>query len=101
MKKYQTGHFASGKKVYWGGIAADPSVPFGTRIELEPHWPGDWAAVSRLLKGRRNFRVEDRGGKIKGKHLDVFIPASFGGHKTALRWGVRRMRIKINGEWAD
>ncbi len=101
IAKYYDGKFADGKPIYWGGIAADPSVRFGTKIELVPLWLQDWGAVSKLLHGRRNFRVEDRGGKIKGKHLDVFIPDSFGGHKTALKWGVRRMRIKINGEWAD
>jgi 3D (Asp-Asp-Asp) domain-containing protein len=100
IPKYRDSQFASGKKIYWGGIAADPSVPFGTRVELVPHWPQDWGAVYGLLKGRRKFRVEDRGGKIKGKHIDLYIPDSFGGHKAALRWGVRRMRIKMNGEWA-
>jgi len=101
IPKYHDSQFASGKKIYWGGIAADPSVRFGSKVELAPHWPQDWAAIAGLLKGRRNFRVEDRGGKIKGKHIDLFIPDSMGGHKTALRWGVRRMRLKINGEWAE
>lgn len=101
VKKYHDGRFASGKKVYWGGLAADAVLPIGTRVELVPHWPQDWGAVFHLLHRRRNFRVEDRGGKIKGKHIDLFIPDSFGGHKAALKWGVRRMRIKINGKWAD
>lgn len=100
VKKYQDSQFASGKKIYWGGIAADPAVPFGTRVELVPHWAQDWIAVLQLLDGRRKFRVEDRGGKIKGKHIDLFIPDSRGGHQAARRWGVRRMRIKIDGEWA-
>lgn len=101
VKKYHDGRFASGKKVYWGGLAADPALPIGTRVGLIPHWPQDWGAVFGLLHRRRNFRVEDRGGKIKGKHIDLFIPDSLGGHKAALRWGVRRMRIKVNGKWAD
>lgn len=100
MKRYQDDQFASGKKIYWGGVAADPKIPFGTRVELIPHWPQDWIAVIRLLKGRRTFRVEDRGGKIKGKHIDLFIPDSMGGHQEARRWGVRRMRIKVNAVWA-
>lgn len=66
-----------------------------------PLWPQDWAVIFTRLKGRRNFKVEDRGGKIKGKHIDLFIPDSLGGHKAARRWGARRMRLKINGEWAD
>lgn len=54
-----------------------------------------------ILKGRNDFIVEDRGGKIKGKHLDLFIPDSLGGHQAARKWGVRRMRIQLNGEWAE
>ncbi|MBI4357752.1 MAG: 3D domain-containing protein [Candidatus Omnitrophica bacterium] len=101
VKKYQDDQFASGRRIYWGGMAADPRVPFGTTMELVPHWPQDWLAVFGLLKGKRKFRVEDRGGKIKGKHLDLFIPDSMGGHKTARQWGVRRMRVKVNGDWAN
>ncbi|OGW86384.1 MAG: hypothetical protein A3C35_07905 [Omnitrophica bacterium RIFCSPHIGHO2_02_FULL_46_11] len=101
VKKYHDGRFASGKKVYWGALAADPSIPFRTKVELMPLWPQDWAVIFTRLKGRRNFKVEDRGGKIKGKHIDLFIPDSLGGHKAARRWGARRMRLKINGEWAD
>ena len=101
VKKYHDGRFASNKRVYWGGIAADPEIPFGSRVELMPHWPQDWGTVMTLLKGRRKFTVEDRGGKIKGKHIDLFIPDSLGGHQAAKQWGVRRMRIKINGNWAE
>ncbi|MBI4372247.1 MAG: 3D domain-containing protein [Candidatus Omnitrophica bacterium] len=101
VKKYHDGQFASGKKIYWGGIAADPSVPFGSRVELMPLWPQDWNAVFSVLQGKRKFRVEDRGGKIKGKHIDLFIPDSLSGHKAALKWGARRMRIKLNGQWAE
>ena len=101
VKKYHDGHFASGKPIYWGGLAADPSVPFKSKVELFPLWPQDWGAIMTLLKDRRKFIVEDRGGKIKGRHIDLFIPDSMGGHKTARNWGVRRMRIKINGAWAD
>ena len=99
VPKYQKDtQFASGKHVYWGGAAADPKVPFGTQIELVALWPQDWFAISATLKGRRDFVVEDRGGKIKGRHIDLFIPDSLGGHQTALNWGVRRMRLRMNGK---
>ncbi len=101
IKKYHDGRFASGKRIYWGGIAADPKIPLRSRVELVPFWPQDWGKVMTLLRGRRKFTVEDRGGKIKGKHIDLFIPDSMGGHQTARKWGVRRMRIKLNGEWAE
>jgi len=100
VPEYQDGRFASGKKIYWGAVASDPSVRFGSHIELVPLWPSDWGAVLGILKGRTKFTVEDRGGMIKGKELDIFIPDSKGGHKQALKWGIRRMRIKINGTFA-
>ncbi|MDD5218441.1 MAG: 3D domain-containing protein [Candidatus Omnitrophica bacterium] len=98
--KYRDGRFASGKPLYWGAAAADKSVRFGSRIELVPVLPKNWKAVSTILKGRRRFTIEDRGGEIKGKDIDLYIPQSRGGHKTALKWGVRYMRIKINGRFA-
>lgn len=98
--KYLDGRFASGKITYWGGVASDPSVRFGSTVELVPFWLSDWGPISKYLKGRRNFVVEDRGGKIKGKCLDIFIPKSRGGHKLARKWGVRYLRVKINGEFA-
>lgn len=102
VKKFQRDNqFASGRKLYWGAIAADPSIRFRTKVELVPLWPQDWGTIFFMFQGKRNFIVEDRGGKIKSRHIDVFIPDSMGGHKTARNWGVRRMRIKINGEWAE
>lgn len=100
VEAFREGNFASGRPIYWGGIAADKKIPFKTKIELVPFFPQDSFAVFSILRGRRDFIVEDRGGKIKGRHLDVFIPDKFGGHKTAKNWGARRMRVKINGEWA-
>jgi len=94
---YQDGRFASGKQVYWGGVAVDPKISFGSEVELVPHWPQDWFAVFGLLKGRRDFIAEDRGGKIKEKHIDLFISDQLGGHEKAKEWGVRKMRIRING----
>lgn len=98
---YHDGRFASGKKVYWGGIAADPKIPFRSTVELVPVWPSDHWKVSRVLQHRTKFRVEDRGGKIKGRHIDIFIPDSMGGHKIALEWGRQKMRISINGKLAE
>ena len=101
VPEYQDGAFASGKKLYWGGAAADPAVPFGAKIELVPQTPRHFLDILFLLKGRAKFRVEDRGGKIKGRHIDLYIPQSLGGHKTAMKWGRKKMRIKINGRLAD
>lgn len=101
IPEYYDDRFASGKKLYWGAVASDPSVPFGAKVELVPHSPRDLLDIFLLLRGRFHYRVEDRGGKIKGRDIDLYIPKSLGGHKKALRWGRRRMRIKINGRLAD
>ena len=101
IPEFRDGKFASQRPVYWGGVAADKSIPFGARVELVPFTVKDWFAVKKYLGSRRNFTVEDRGGKIHGRHMDIFIPQSMGGHQRALRWGIRRMRVKINGQLMD
>jgi 3D (Asp-Asp-Asp) domain-containing protein len=61
-----------------GTIAADTRYyPFGTRMKI----PGyGWGVVS------------DRGGAIKGpERLDLY----FDSHKDALRWGRRRVKVRI------
>ena len=59
-----------------GTVAADPKVfPFGTRLAI----PGYGTGV-----------VEDVGGAIKGRHIDVW----FSTHEAALRWGRRELAVK-------
>jgi 3D (Asp-Asp-Asp) domain-containing protein len=101
VPEFRDGKFASRRPVYWGGVAADKSVPLGSSVELVPFTLRDWFAVRNLLNDRRDFIVEDRGGKIRGRHIDIFIPQSMGGHERATHWGVRRMRVKINGRLMD
>ena len=97
VAEFRDGKFASMHPVYWGGVAADKSIPFGSSVELVPFTVRDWFAVRNFLGNRRDFTVEDRGGKIHGRHIDIFFPGSQGGHQAAVQWGVRRMRVKING----
>ena len=69
---------ACGKRVKdWYTVAADPQVGFGT-VYYIPYF-----------KDKPNggiFVVEDRGSKIKGKHLDVFMRSL----RDALRFGAKR-----------
>ena len=48
-------------------VAADPSIPFGTKL---------------IINGQL-YTVEDRGGAIKGNHIDIF----FNTHQEALDFG--------------
>ena len=76
-KRKEVGITANGAKAKRGTIAADTSkYPFGTIMYISGYGYG---------------RVEDRGGAIKGEHIDLF----FRSHKEALQWGKRSMRIKI------
>ena len=68
---------ASGEPVEAGvTVAADPAIPFGTRI---------------LVEGIGERVVMDRGSAIRGKHIDLYIAD----HKTALEFGVRELEVRI------
>lgn len=72
--KHADGITASGKPVRSGMIATDwRHLPRGTRVRLS-FAPG------------KTFVVEDKGGAIKGRRIDVFIPS----HRDALKFGIRR-----------
>ncbi|HEX3358968.1 MAG TPA: 3D domain-containing protein [Tepidisphaeraceae bacterium] len=59
-------------------VAADSSIPFGTKLII----PGYDAGPVEVI---------DRGGAIKGNHIDVFFPT----HEEALRWGRRMVQVTI------
>jgi 3D (Asp-Asp-Asp) domain-containing protein len=73
---------ASGKRVSYNHghfVAADTSrLPFGTKLLIPGY--GDGAV-----------EVIDRGGAIKGNHLDVFFPT----HQQALDWGRRYITVTV------
>ena len=65
---------ASGVKAKEGvTIAADKSLPFGTKVIINGH----------------EYTVQDRGGAIKGNKIDIF----FDSHQAALEFGVQYKEI--------
>ncbi len=96
VRRFRDKRFASNEKTYFGGAAASKEIPFGTRLTLIPLNSIDSYAINKLLNGRKNFIVEDRGFLIKGRKIDVFIPDDMGGHKTAQKWGRRHMHVVLN-----
>ncbi len=82
------GMTASGYSVWTNGmklVAADTKVlPFGSLVSI----PG--------YHGGRPVPVLDRGGKIKGKRLDVLYPT----HEIARQWGAQRLTVTI-WDYAD
>ncbi|MFP4138930.1 MAG: 3D domain-containing protein [Phycisphaerae bacterium] len=80
---FSDGKTASGKRINYNGgkfIAADTSLlPFGTMVSI----PG--------YNGGRPVPVEDRGGRIKGRRLDLF----FFSHHQARQWGARRIEVTV------
>ena len=76
-KRKPVGVTASGSRARPGTIAADTSLyPFGTVMYIPGYGYG---------------RVEDRGGKVKGQHIDLY----FRSHRQALAWGNRKLRVKV------
>lgn len=76
-KPKKVGITASGTKAHDGTIAADTRYfPFGTVM---------------YVPGFGYGRVEDRGGAIKGYHIDLW----FDDHDDALAWGVRQKKVKV------
>jgi 3D (Asp-Asp-Asp) domain-containing protein len=68
---------ASGTRAARGTVAADTSVlPFGAIVYVPGYGYG---------------RVEDRGGKIKGRCLDLWYPS----HAEAQAWGRKRMNVRV------
>jgi 3D (Asp-Asp-Asp) domain-containing protein len=71
----KVGVTASGIVASAGTVAADPKVfKFGTRLSIPGYGIG---------------RVEDVGGAIKGRHIDLWFPS----HKEALKWGRRWLKV--------
>lgn len=67
---------ASGTTVHKGTMACPAQYPFGTKISIQ---------------GRGSYICEDRGGKIKGNHFDMW----FESREEALLWGKRTVVATI------
>ncbi|MFO7871370.1 MAG: 3D domain-containing protein [Kiritimatiellia bacterium] len=73
----KVGITAAGTRARPGTIAADTrKYPFGTIMYIDGYGYG---------------KVEDRGGGIKGNHIDLF----FRYHNQAVEWGRQTKRVKI------
>ena len=81
--RFSDGKTASGRSIHAHGsrfVAADARLlDFGTKLSVPGYYQG--APVPVL----------DRGGKIKGRRLDVF----FRSHSQARKWGARWLDVKI------
>lgn len=76
-KPKKIGMTASGTRAGMGTLAADTRYyPFGTIIEIPGYGYG---------------RVEDRGGAIKGNHVDAW----FYSHQRAKQWGKKKLSVKV------
>ncbi|HZG52474.1 MAG TPA: 3D domain-containing protein [Pyrinomonadaceae bacterium] len=75
------GRTASGQPVRRGLIAADRSLPLGTRVRLDAgRYSGEYV-------------VADRGGKVRGRLIDIWVPSS----GEAIRFGRRPVKLTILG----
>ncbi len=73
------GRTASGQTVRRGLIAADNSLPLGTRVRLDAgHYSGEYV-------------VADRGGRVRGRIIDIWVPSN----GEAIRFGRRPVKLTI------
>ena len=76
-KPKQIGQTASGVTAQRGTVAADTSViPFGSILYIPGYGYG---------------KVEDRGGAVVGRHIDLWFPT----HEQAKAWGSKRLNVKV------
>ena len=74
------GRTASGEHVQQGMIAADPRVlPLGTVVHI------------RAGRYTGTYTVKDTGGRVRGRHVDVYVPS----YKEAKAFGRRPVKIKV------
>jgi 3D (Asp-Asp-Asp) domain-containing protein len=73
------GRTASGQTVRRGLIAADPSLPLGTRVRLDA---GNYSG---------EYVVADRGGKVRNRIIDIWVPSN----GEAIRFGRRPVKLTI------
>lgn len=80
--KNAAGITASGKPISVDGgrfVAAPGNYAFGTQLLIQGY------------NGGQTVKVLDRGGAIKGNHLDVFFPT----HDQAKAWGRRMIDVTV------
>ena len=74
-----SGRTASGHQVRRGLIAADHTLPLGTRVRLDAgHYSGE-------------YTVADRGGRVRGRLIDIWVPSN----GEALRFGRRPVKLTV------
>lgn len=73
------GRTASGQTVRRGLIAADHSLPLGTRVRLDA---GSYSG---------EYVVADRGGRVRGRVIDIWVPSN----GEAVRFGRRPVKLTI------
>lgn len=73
------GRTASGHTVRRGLIAADKSLPLGTRVRLDAgRYSGE-------------YLVADRGGRVRGRIIDIWVPSN----GEAIRFGRRPIKLTV------
>jgi len=75
------GIFASGKRVYVGGIACN-WLKFGTKVEVDGKVYIVEDRGARSLFGSKNNHI---------KHLDIYMPK----HEEALKFGVKWLPVEV------
>jgi 3D (Asp-Asp-Asp) domain-containing protein len=83
----KTTYTASGYPAEAGTIAADLSIPFGTRFHIPE---------LSFISPDGVFTVKDRGRRVTGNNIDIFVPNSIRSNPDVSA-AIRRGRFTVNG----
>lgn len=77
----QSGITKSGEVTREGVVAADPTIlPLGSMVRIEG--AGEYDGV---------YKVSDTGSKVKGRHVDIYMPE----YREAKQFGRRRVWVRV------
>ena len=83
--RFADGRTHTGRDAYKAGVAVDPTViPLGSRLDIPGYDRGPNGNGSWIL-------ADDTGSRVVGKRIDV----RFKTHEEAIKWGVKRLKIRI------
>lgn len=91
--RYADGFTASGHLIHKDDmfVAADKRYPFGTWMYVPGYCRVSTKGCDYGTVMRHIVYVLDRGGAIKGNHIDVY----FDTHQEALEWGVQYLDVTV------
>jgi 3D (Asp-Asp-Asp) domain-containing protein len=75
------GTTSTGTPVHRGVVAADPRfLPPGSKVKISHAGPASGI-----------YRVQDTGGKVRGRKVDIYMPS----HRQSRQFGKRKVKVQV------